>query len=184
MADYTEQKQSSKTIFEGRVFTVTLDEATLVNGKTARREVVHHTGGAAMLALNENCEVALVRQYRYAVGQTMTEIPAGKIEAGEDPRAAAIRELGEEAGLKAAHVLDFGSILPTCAYCTERIWLYLATGLTPVERNLDEDEFVDIFWLPLTQAVAMVMDGQIDDAKTVSALLRAQQLVQSGQLKP
>jgi ADP-ribose pyrophosphatase len=180
--DYTEKSLSSELIFNGRVFRITLDRALLVNGHEARREVVHHSGGAAVVALNGQGEVALVRQYRYAVGQTMTEIPAGKIEPGEDPREAAIRELEEEAGLAADTVADFGLVIPTCAYDTERIYLYLATGLSEVPRHLDADEFVDLFWLPLEQAVRMVLDGRIQDGKTVSGLLRAKLLLDAGQL--
>ena len=180
---YNEEKLAGKTIFEGQVFTVTKDDVRLVNGRTASREVVHHKGGAAVVALNKACEVALVRQYRYAVGREVTEIPAGKIEAGEDPRQTALRELGEEAGLTAETFISFGRVIPTCAYCTETIYLYLATGLSSVPQHLDEDEFLDVFWLPLDEAVEMVMDGRIVDSKTVSGLLRANYLLQTGQLK-
>jgi ADP-ribose pyrophosphatase len=180
---HIEQTLSSKTLFTGRVFTVTADEARLENGRTARREVVHHTGGAAVVALNEKAEVALVRQFRYAVGRELVEIPAGKIEPGEPHAVTARRELGEEAGLTAGRFVPFGSILPTCAYCTERIYLYLATHLNRVPAHPDEDEFVTLFWLPLSQAVEWVMDGRIDDAKTVSGLLRAKALLDAGQLE-
>jgi ADP-ribose pyrophosphatase len=167
-----EKQISTRPVFDGKIINVTVDEVELENGKTAPREVVHHGGGAGVLAVNEKGEIALVRQYRYAAGRVMTEIPAGKLEAGEDPREAAIRELAEEAGLEAGRVVDFGSILPTCAYCTERIYLYLATELREVPAHPDEDEFVDLFWLPLAQAVEKIMGGEIDDAKTVSAVLR------------
>lgn len=180
---HNEKKLCSKEIFKGKVFTITVDEALLENGKTARREVVHHTGGAAVVALNEKCEVMMVRQYRYAAGKETLEIPAGKIEPGEDPKNTAYRELGEETGLAAEHFEDFGSILPTCAYCTERIYLYLATHLSPVPVHLDADEFVSPEWIPLNEAVAMIQNGRIDDAKTVSALLRAKMLVDEGKIK-
>lgn len=179
---YTEKQLSSEKIFEGKVFDITKDEIQLVNGNTALREVVHHNGGASVVAINEKGEVALVRQFRYAAGREMVEIPAGKIEPGEDPKNTAIRELEEEAGVKAEKITDFGQVLPTCAYCTEIIYIYLATGLTPAKQNLDEDEFLDVFWLQLEEAVEMVMDGRIDDAKTVSGLLRAWKLRQSGEI--
>lgn len=182
MTPHNEAKLSSETIFTGRVFTVTLDEARLENGRTARREVVHHNGGAAVVALSAKAEVALVRQYRYAVGQELIEIPAGKIEPGENPRDCAYRELGEEAGLTAAHFDDFGVILPTCAYCTEHIYIYLATGLGETAQHLDADEFVSVLWLPLDEAVEMVMDGRIIDAKTVSGLLRAKRMLDAGKI--
>ena len=180
---YSEEKLSSDTIFEGRVFTITQDEVRLMNGLAATREVVHHNGGAAIVALNEAGEVALVRQYRYAVGREMTEIPAGKIEPGEDPRQTALRELGEEAGLTADNFVAFGRVIPTCAYCTEVIYLYLATGLHQTQQHLDDDEFLDVFWLPLNEVVEMVMDGHITDSKTVSGILRAKHLLQMGQLQ-
>lgn len=183
MQQHNENCVSSKTIFEGKVITLTLDEARLENGAIATREVVHHGGGAAVVALDCEAKVALVRQFRYAVGQELVELPAGKIEAGEDPRQTALRELGEEAGLTASRFEDFGSVLPTCAYCTEVIYIFLATGLSPVERNLDEDEFVDVFWLPLNEAVEMVMDGRITDSKTCSGLLRAKIMLDEGKIQ-
>ncbi len=183
MPQHHEETVSSKSVFEGRVFRVTVDEARLENGKIAPREVVHHSGGAAVLALNERAEVALVRQFRYAVGRQLIEIPAGKIEPGEAPGPAARRELGEEAGLAARHFVPFGSILPTCAYDTEVIHIFLATGLREVPCHPDADEFVSVFWLPLEKAVQMVMDGEITDAKSVSALLRAARLLEAGELE-
>ncbi len=182
MPTYYEEKLSSNEIFKGRVFTVTVDEALLANGSVHRREVVHHTGGAGVVALNQAGEVALVRQFRYAVGKEMLEVPAGKIEPGEDPREGARRELREEAGVTAGVFQPFGTILPTCAYCTERIYLYLATQLSDAPRDLDEDELLDVLWLPLDEAVQRVMDGGIDDAKTVSALLRAKMLLDAGKI--
>ncbi|MGD9559920.1 MAG: NUDIX hydrolase [Oscillospiraceae bacterium] len=177
-----EKKLSSKEIFAGRVVRLTVDEVELENGKPAFREVVHHNGGAAVVALNEKNEVALVRQFRYAAGRELLEIPAGKVEVGEDPRDTAIRELGEEAGLAADRFAAFGRIIPTCAYCTEVISLFVGTGLHEVARHLDADEFVDLVWMPLDEAVAMVLDGRIEDSKTVAGLLRAQLLQNRGLL--
>ncbi len=177
---FTEEKLGSEVLFTGKVFTITRDDVRLVNGKQAVREVVHHSGGAAVLALNHKAEVALVRQFRYAAGEEMTELPAGKLEPGEDPREAAQRELREEAGLTADKFTAFGHVVPTCAYCTEVIHLYLATGLHTTSQQLDEDELLNMFWLPLDEAVEMVMDGRIADAKTVSALLRAKRLLETG----
>ncbi|NLW79801.1 MAG: NUDIX hydrolase [Ruminococcaceae bacterium] len=182
MAEHMERQTASTEIYKGHIFTITKDEVLLENGKPVTREVVHHTGGAAVVALNDRGEVALVRQYRYAAKQELIELPAGKLEPGEDPRETAIRELAEEAGLKADSVVPFGGVIPTPAYCTEVLYNYLATGLHTVPRNLDEDEFVDVFWLGLDEAVEMVLDGRITDAKTVAGLLRAQLLKVTGQL--
>ena len=114
-----EKRLSSETKFEGRVITVTLDRVELENGGTSTREVVRHHGGAGVAALNDEGELYLVRQYRYALDRELIEIPAGKLEKGEDPLEAAKRELGEEAGLAAAEYRDLGYIIPTCGYCSE-----------------------------------------------------------------
>ncbi len=180
---HIEKTIESEEIFEGRVFRITVDKSRLENGAVHTREVVHHIGGAGVLALSREGEVAMVRQYRYGAGCETVEIPAGKLEPGEAPIATARRELMEEAGLHADKIEPFGSILPTCAYCTEVIHLFVATQLTQGQKRPDEDEFVDLFWLPLTQAVQWVMDGRITDAKTSVALLKADKLVQAGELK-
>lgn len=182
MPEHIEKQLSTETVFSGKVFDITLDQIRLENGDVTRREVVHHNGGAGVVALNSKGEVALVRQYRYAVGREMVEIPAGKIEKGEAPRTCAIRELEEEAGCRAASVVDFGQVVPTCAYCTEVIYLFLATGLTKTAQHLDLDEFLDVFWLPLSEACAMVCRGEIDDSKTVAGLLKAKLLWNAGEL--
>lgn len=180
---HTEKRLSSKEIFAGRVVRLTLDTVELENGATSTREVVHHGGGAGILALNEQGEVALVQQYRYSLGRVMTEIPAGKIELGEPPIDTARRELEEECGCTADQLTPFGQVVPTCGYCTEIIYLFLATCIHQTGvQHLDEDEFVDVQWMPLQEAVGMVEDGRIDDSKTVAALLRAWLRRQTGQL--
>ena len=154
-----EKRLSSETKFEGRVITVTLDRVELENGGTSTREVVRHHGGAGVAALNDEGEIYLVRQYRYALDRELIEIPAGKLEKGEDPLEAAKRELGEEAGLAAAEYRDLGYIIPTCGYCSEIIYLYAAKGLSPVGQHLDADEFLSVFTLPLDKAAEMVLSG-------------------------
>ena len=167
-----EKRLSSETKFEGRVITVTLDRVELENGGTSTREVVRHHGGAGVAALNDEGEIYLVRQYRYALDRELIEIPAGKLEKGEDPLEAAKRELGEEAGLAAAEYRDLGYIIPTCGYCSETIYLYAAKGLSPVGQHLDADEFLSVFTLPLDKAAEMVLSGEITDSKTVAAVLK------------
>lgn len=175
MAEQTEKKLESKEIYKGRIVELTLDTVELQNGKTSTREVVHHNGGAAIVAVNEKGELALVRQYRYALRRQMIEIPAGKIELGEAPRKTAIRELKEETGCVAETFEEFGMVVPTCGYCTEIIYLFLATGLHITQQNLDPDEFVDVFWVSIDKAVEMVMLGEIDDSKTVAGILKLKQ---------
>lgn len=182
MAAHLEKKISGDTVFEGKVFTVTVDKVALENGHTSLREVVHHSGGAAIVALNEKNEVALVRQFRYALGRELIEIPAGKIEPGEPPMETAIRELREEIGCATNSIRAFGSIIPTCGYCSETIYLFCATNLQFLGQRLDNDEFLDVFWLPLEEAAALALQGEITDGKTVAGLLRAKELLASGRL--
>lgn len=167
-----EKTLTSEPIFDGRVIRVTLDSVELENGKTSTREVVHHHGGAGIAALTENGEIYLVRQYRYALGRELIEIPAGKLEKDEDPFLAAQRELGEETGLVADTYLNLGDFIPTCGYCSEIIYLYAAKHLHMAEQHLDEDEFVSVFTLPLGDAVEKVLSGEIQDGKTVAAILK------------
>ena len=165
----------SQQVYDGGFIQVTEDRVLLPSGREGKRSVVRHKGGAAVVALDHQTRVALVRQYcyRYATDREMIELPAGKLEDNEPPMEAAVRELEEEAGLTAESWQAFGQIVPTCGYCDEIIYLFLATRLQEVEQKLDEDEYLSLFWLPLDQAVAMVLSGEIDDAKTVSGLLRA-----------
>lgn len=184
MEIYKENKIDSELVFKGKVITVTKDTVKIENGNIATREVVHHNGGSSIVAINKNCEIALVKQYRYALDKVLIEIPAGKIEIGESPYSTALRELEEEAGLKANNLIEFGSVIPTCGYCTEIIYIYLATNLEDIgTQNLDEDEFVEPFWIPLKQAVDLVLSGEITDSKTVSGILRAYAGINSGEIQ-
>lgn len=176
-----EKQLSSETKFSGRVITVTLDKVQLENGNTSTREVVHHSGGAGIAALNEKGEIYLVRQYRYALNQELIEIPAGKLEKGEDPFETAKRELGEEAGISAATYRNLGCIIPTCGYCSEIIYLYAAKDLTNIAQHLDADEFLSVFTMPLDEAVEKVLSGEICDSKTVAAILKISALRANGE---
>ncbi len=171
-APFNEKKIDGRTVFYGDVFDVSLDTVKINNGATVLREVVHHTGGAAVLAVNDSDEIALVRQFRYGAGHEMVELPAGKVERGEDPRATAIRELEEEAGYQADEFNDFGKIHPTSAYNTEIIHLYVAKKLRFVGQHLDKNELLEVHWMPLHQVVDLIMQGEITDGKTVSAVLK------------
>ena len=177
-----EKTLNSDTRFEGRVFTVTVDKVELENGRTSTREVVHHHGGACIAALTENDEIYLVRQFRYAFGQELWELPAGKLEKGEDPFEAARRELGAECGLTAEHFVDLGPVYPTVGYCTEIIYCWAATGLSPCGMHLDEDEFLTPEKVPFDRAVEMVLSGEIRDGKTVAALLKIKALRDAGRM--
>lgn len=179
---HTEQALSCRTVFTGRVFTVTVDRVRLENGAESEREIVRHHGGACIAALTEQDEIYLVRQYRYALGRELWELPAGKLEKGEDPFAAAKRELAEECGLVAERFFDLGEFYPTVGYCTEIIYTWLATGLSPCPMHLDEDEFLTPQKLPFQKAVEMVWSGEIRDGKTVAAILKIDSLRRAGKL--
>ncbi len=170
---HTEKQIASQEIYDGKIIRVTVDTVELENGKQAKREVVHHHGGAAIVPLTEQGEIYLVRQYRYPMGGELWEIPAGKLEPGEDPREAAIRELEEECGLQAERFTDLYPVYPTVGYDTEVIHTYLATGLRRTQAHPDEDEFLDVAKFPLDTLVDMVLRGELRDAKTVAGILKA-----------
>ena len=169
---HTETTLSSEEIFNGRVIRVTYDKVLLENGNTSTREVVHHHGGACILPVDENKNITLVRQYRYALGEEMWELPAGKLEKDENPFEAAKRELAEECGLTADHFVDLGVVYPTVGYDNEKIYLWAATGLHNVSQHLDEDEFLDVVKMPLDEALRLVLDGTIKDSKTQIGILK------------
>ena len=137
-----EKTLSSETLFEGRVITLTKDTALLENGRIATREVVHHHGGACILPYFADGTICMVRQFRYAMQQELWELPAGKLEQGEDPFEAAKRELEEECGLTADHYTSLGEFYPTVGYDTEIIYTWVATGLHETHMHLDADEFL------------------------------------------
>lgn len=173
---HTEAMLESKEIFNGRVIRVTLDKVQLEDGTTSTREVVHHHGGACVLPVDDDGNVTMVRQFRYALGEELWELPAGKLEAGEDPFEAAKRELSEECGLTADTYTELGVVYPTVGYDSERIYLWAAEGLHTVGQHLDAGEFLDVVKMPFAQALGLVMDGTIKDSKTQVALLKYAQL--------
>ena len=172
-----EKTLSSQTVFEGEIVTVKVDKALLLNGAEASREVVEHNGGVCILALCEDGTVPMVRQFRYPLGDVLLELPAGKLERGEDPRAAAIRELGEEVGLEPDEVIELGFIYVSPGFCTEKLHMYLARELKSVPVHPDEDEFLDIVHLPFDVLVERVMSGEITDGKTVATTLKTKTLL-------
>ena len=169
---HTEAMLESKEIFNGRVIRVTLDKVQLEDGTTSTREVVHHHGGACVLPVDADGNVTMVRQFRYALGEELWELPAGKLEAGEDPFEAAKRELSEECGLTADTYTELGVVYPTVGYDSEKIYLWAAEGLHTVGQHLDAGEFLDVVKMPFAQALGLVMDGIIKDSKTQVALLK------------
>ena len=169
---HTETTLTSKEIFNGHVIRVTYDTVRLENGDTSFREVVHHHGGACVLAVTPQDEIYLVKQFRYAMGEEIWELPAGKLEAGEDPFEAAKRELAEECGVLAARYTPLGVVYPTVGYDSEKIYIWAAEDLSTTGQHLDPDEFLDVIKVPFAKAVEMVLDGTIKDSKSIAGILK------------
>lgn len=171
-----------QTIFDGKIIHVHRDTVELPNGCQSFREVVAHPGGVMVAPLLSNGNLLFVRQYRYPYHTVVLELPAGKLEKGEDPMAAGLRELGEEVGASADKIISLGELYPTPGYCGEIIHLFLATGLTLGEQHPDEDEFLEKVEIPLEQAVEMVMTGEIKDAKTIVGIMKINYMKAKGDL--
>ena len=175
-----EEKQiSAEYKFKGKIINLRVDEALLPNGATATREVVEHNGGICVVPLTEKGEILMVEQYRYPYSEVVLEIPAGKRDGNEEPLEGGKRELKEETGATAENYTFLGELYPTPGYCGEIIYMYLATGLSYGETNPDEDEFLNIKRIPLEEAVEMIMNGEIKDAKTQTAILKTERLIKN-----
>ena len=174
-SELTEVPVSSEEIYHGKIVHLFRDQVRLPNGKLATREVMRHPGAAAVVPLTREGNVILVRQYRYPFAQVMLEIPAGKLDPGEDPLICARRELTEETGYEADEFVSLGVFYPSVAVMDEQIHLYLARGLTFRAANPDADEFLNVERMPLDEAVRRVMSGELCDGKTALGLLMAWQ---------
>lgn len=164
---------ASRTVFAGRIVTLNVESVTLPNGARVELEIIHHPGAAAVVPLHEDGSVLLVRQYRHAAGGYLLEIPAGKLEPGEDPRDCARRELEEETGYRAGRLDFLVSLLTTPGFTDEVIHLYRATGLTPGTQALGHDEVLEVVSMDLGEAVREIRRGGIRDAKTIAGLQAA-----------
>lgn len=169
---HTETMLESREIFNGRVIRVTVDKVQLEDGTTSTREIVHHHGGACILPVDADGSVTMVRQFRYAFGEEIWELPAGKLEPGEDPFESAKRELSEECGLSADNYTDLGVVYPTVGYDSEKIYLWAATGLHKGGQHLDAGEFLDVVRMPFEEALQKVLHGEIKDSKTQIGLMK------------
>lgn len=165
-----EKTLKTNVVYQGKILTLNNDDV-LVNGKQATREVVHHNGGVCILAEVDG-KIPMVKQFRYAYKQEMLELPAGKIDKGEKPYPAAIRELEEEVGLKAESLEELGMMYPSCGYTNEIIYLYVAKNVKKVPRHLDEDEDIDVYWYSIEDIKNMIMSGEITDAKTICLVFK------------
>ena len=181
--DLNEKHLDSEYIYKGKIINLRVDDALLPNGKTAKREVVEHGGGVAVLPLTENGEVIMVEQFRYPYMKTVLEIPAGKRDKNEEPLLCGKRELTEETGATAKEYKSLGELYPSPGYCGEIIYMFLATELSFGNTNPDDDEFLNIKKVPLEEAVEMVLSGEIKDAKTQAAVLKTKILLDKNKNK-
>lgn len=169
---YNEKTLSSKVIFEGRAVTLLFKEVELPDGRVGTREVIKHPGACTVLAITQEDKILFVEQYRKACELPLIEIPAGRLEPGEDPLTAAVRELEEETGYVAGKITKVSQFYTAPGFCDELMHVYLAEDLTKLEvsADLDEDEFLDLMEFSLDEALEMINNGRIIDAKTIIAI--------------
>lgn len=177
-----EKTLSSQSVFDGRILHITLDEIELPNGKKSKREVVNHPGGVAVVALDEENNILLVRQFRYPYKEVVLEVPAGKLEKGSTPLENGKRELLEETGAEGYSYMSLGQVYPSPGYTSEIIHLYACRVKTVGESKLDEGEFLNVEKISLDTAVEMVLNNQIPDSKTQIAVLKTAMLLKSGKI--
>ena len=179
--EFKEEMVSQETVYEGVIVNVRRDKARLMDGRITNREVVEHPGGVAVFAMDDQGRVALVRQYRYPMGEETLELPAGKLEPGEDPRDSGLRELAEEIDLVPGTFEDMGCLYSSPGILAERIYLYFAKDLTQGPTHPDDGEFVETVWLPYQDLVDKARRGEIKDGKTLVGILKASFLLDAGQ---
>jgi ADP-ribose pyrophosphatase len=167
--DMTEKTVKKNYVYRGKILTVRCDDALRPDGKPCKREIVEHPGGTSVLYVQDG-KILLVKQYRYAFGETIYEIPAGKLNTGEDPEAAAKRELSEEAGIEAEELSLICEYYPTCGYSSEKIYVYEALKVRHGIPHLDEGEFLNVEYLPVDEVWKKIRSGEIKDSKTIIAV--------------
>lgn len=173
MKDGKAERLGTREIYRGRTFDVDVDRVRLPNGREMELELVHHRGAAAVVPVTDDGYALLVRQYRYATGGWLLEVPAGKLDGGESPETCARRECEEETGFRAGRLEPLGWIWTTPGFADEKIWLYLATELEEASQALEDDEVLSLEKVPLAEAVEKAFRGEIHDGKSAIALMRA-----------
>lgn len=171
--EFKEKTLDSQMMYDGRIIKVYKDNVELADGKKSFREVVRHSGGVVILAFKDEDTILLVKQYRYPIGETVLELPAGKLEKGEDPFEAAKRELEEETGYCANKWTDLGYINTSPGFSDEKLYLYLAQDLEYTHCHPDEGEIIQAFEYKYDDVLKMIDNGEINDAKTICGLMRA-----------
>lgn len=177
-----EKTIKENVVFQGRIITVRDDTVLLPDGNTARREVVAHNGGVCVAALTDDDSLYFVSQFRYPYKEVILELPAGKIDKGENPYDAGIREALEETGCKVKTMQSLGEFYPTPGYCGEKIYLYWTNDFEMEKQKLDEDEFLNVEKIPFSKALEMVMSGEIKDGKTQAIVLKLAVMKKEGKI--
>ncbi len=182
MTDLVEERLDSEQVFDGVLLHVCRDSVKLPDGRESVREYIRHPGAAVMIPVLENGHLVMERQYRYPLGMELLELPAGKIDAGEDPMESARRELLEETGYHAGRLTRLGKLHPCIGYSDEVIHIFLAGELTFQQEQQDKDEFIETFEISLEDALAGIRSGTITDSKTITGIFWAEKL-RSGEWK-
>lgn len=173
MQSLREKTVSSEVKYKGKIINVRLDDVIISDGQLKFREVVEHSGGVVIAAITADNKILLVKQWRYPIGQELIELPAGKLEKGEDPFEAAKRELEEETGYVAQNWQDLGFVFSTPGFCDERLYLYKATDLKYTQTNFDDGEIIKPIEISVDEAFEWIKTGKINDAKTIAAICLA-----------
>ena len=177
MSELKESTVSSKQVYKGSFLDVRKDIVNLPDGNTSTREWINHPGAACIIPVLSDGRLALIKQYRYPVKSIMIELPAGKLDAGEDPEACAVRELEEEIGYSAGKLTFVSKIHPAIGFANEEMWIFLAENLIKSQKNTDRDEFVELIPTSIKDSVKMVWNGTITDVKTIIGILWAERLL-------
>ena len=181
MSDLKETKIASKVVYDGDFLDVRKDTVSLPNGREGDREWINHPGAVVIIPILPNGKIALIRQFRYAVGSEFIELPAGKLDSGEKPLECAKRELEEEIGYKSDNFEFIANIHPAIGFANEKMSLFLARGLVQTKHNRDVDEFIDLMPTNLEEALELVWSNKITDVKTIIGILWFQKICNNGQ---
>ncbi len=176
--EYFEKQIESERVYTGKIVNVRRDIAELHNGTRVRREVVDHPGGVGIIPVDSDGKIIAVRQFRYPFMEELLEIPAGKLEPGEDPLECAVRELSEETGYSAGRFVSLGSVYPSPGFCSEILYLYLATDLVPGRAHPDENEFLNVDKISFEEFEAQIYSDRVRDAKTIAGVFRAKKYLE------
>ena len=177
MSELKESTVSSKQVYKGSFLDVRKDIVNLPDGNTSTREWINHPGAACIIPVLSDGRLALIKQYRYPVKSIMIELPAGKLDPGEDPEECAVRELEEEIGYSAGKLTFVSKIHPAIGFANEEMWIFLAENLIKSQKNTDRDEFVELIPTSIKDSVKMVWNGTITDVKTIIGILWAERLL-------